>query len=138
MVLILVLGLLGYANVAIVRSFRRAGRRWWTALAVAWMAGIGAGVWGTFCFDYWLSPRDHVYGAPILVAVLRWEGPPRHEQWVDYVTPAPFLVAGANALILGLLAACPVGLAFRAAGFLSRRGAAKMGTGGEALTEDAL
>jgi hypothetical protein len=55
-----------------------------------------------------------------------WEGPPGHEAWVDYVTPAPLLIAASNIVILGLVAACPIELAYwlwrrRAVGSQARR-----------------
>jgi hypothetical protein len=54
-----------------------------------------------------------IFGAPIPAAFFHWEGPPGKEQWVDFITPAPLLFAGSNVVILALLAAIPVGLAFR-------------------------
>lgn len=107
-------------NAAIVRLFRRrrAGPGWWIGLTVAWAVGAGLGFVGGFFFEYRPLPEFRVAGAPIPAAFFHWEGPPGHEQWVDFITPAPLLFAGSNVVILGLLAACPVGLAFR----LGRRG----------------
>jgi hypothetical protein len=105
--------LLALANAAAVLLLRRrqAGRGWWAALWVAWLAGAALGVWGAF-FEYQLSPRLRAVGAPVPAAFFHLEGPPGEEQWIDFITPAPLLFAGSNVPILALLAACPVGLLF--------------------------
>jgi hypothetical protein len=107
--------LLTYANVDTVRSFiaRRARPPWWEALAAAWAVGAVVGVWSGVFFEYRPVPNLRVFGAPIPAAFFHWEGPPGEEQWVDFITPAPLLFAGSNVVILALLAASPVGLAFR-------------------------
>lgn len=114
------IGLLAYLNVATVRSFRRrqAGSGWWTLLTFGWAAGAAVGVMGGFFFEYQPRPELRVVGAPVPVAFFHWEGPPGEERWIDFITQPPFLFAGSNVVILGLLAACPIGLAFR----LLRRG----------------
>ncbi|WP_406699783.1 hypothetical protein V5E97_13100 [Singulisphaera sp. Ch08] len=101
-------------NVVIVRLFQRwqAKTRWWTVLTAAWVAGAALGVVGGFFFEYRASPQLRVVGAPIPAVFLHWEGAPGEEEWVDFVTPAPLLFAGSNIAILGLMAACPVGLVF--------------------------
>jgi hypothetical protein len=108
------IALLGWANAAIVRLFQRwhAGPVWWAALLIAWLAGALLGVWSGFFFEYQPSPRLRVAGAPVPGAFFHWEGPPGEEQWSDYITPAPLLFAGSNILILAMLAAVPVGVAF--------------------------
>ena len=110
-----VVALLAYGNVAAVRSFltRRAGSTWWGVLAAAWSAGAALGVWSGFYFEYRPEPTLRVFGAPIPAAFLHWEGTPGQEQWVDFITQAPLLFAGSNIVILALLFACLVGLAFR-------------------------
>jgi hypothetical protein len=109
-----VVSLLAYLNLLIIRSFRRrsVGPGWWTMLIIAWAAGSALGFVGGFFFEYQPSPHLRVAGAPVPGAFFRWEGPPGEEQWVDYITPAPLLCAGSNVAIIGLLAACPIGLAF--------------------------
>jgi hypothetical protein len=109
-----VVALLAYADLLIMRMFQRrqAGRVWWTALAVAWLAGAALGTWAGFFFEYQPSPRLRVFGAPVPATFFHWEGPPGEERWVDFVTPAPLLFAGSNVVILALLAACPIGLVF--------------------------
>jgi hypothetical protein len=114
LLIIAVVAVLALANVALVRLLRRRapGRGWWWAMAVAWSAGAGLGVWGGFFFEYQPSPDLRVFGAPIPAAFLHWEGPPGKEQWVDFITPVPLLFAGSNIAILALLAALPVGFVF--------------------------
>ena len=106
--------LLAFADAGIVRLLRRrrGGRGWWCALAVAWLAGAGLGVWSGFFFEYRPNPELRVFGAPVPGAFLHWEGPPGEEQWVDFITPAPLLFAGSNIAIVALLAGLPVGLVF--------------------------
>jgi hypothetical protein len=108
------LGLLAWANVALVRLYlrRRAGWGWWVALSAAWLTGGALGVWGGFFFEYQPTPTLRVIGAPVPAAFHHWEGPPGEEQWVDFITPAPALYAASNIALLGLLAGCPVGLVF--------------------------
>jgi hypothetical protein len=103
---------LAFINVVIVRLFQRRqpGTGWWTALTVAWVTGAALGMFGGFFFEYRPSPRLRVFGAPIPAVFLHWEGPSGEEEWVDFLTPAPLLFAGSNVVILGLLAACPIGL----------------------------
>src|SRR5262249_41716400 len=85
---------LAFANAATVRLLQRrhAGRGWWAALFVAWLAGAVLGGWGCF-FEYQLSPRLRVVGAPVPEVFFLLEGPPGEEQWADYVTPAAPLLA---------------------------------------------
>ena len=98
-----------------VRSFlaRRARPPWWGALAAAWAVGAVVGAWSGFFFEYRPAPNLRVFGAPVPAAFFHREGPPGEEQWVDFITPAPLLFAGSNVVILALLAASSVGLAFR-------------------------
>jgi hypothetical protein len=114
LLIFVVIAVLGYLNLSIVRLFgrRRAGRRSWTALILAWAIGAGLGVKGGFFFEYRPSPALRVAGAPIPGAFFHREGPPGQEQWVDFITPAPLLFAGSNIVIVALLAACPIGLVF--------------------------
>ena len=115
LVVTVVIIVLVYANAFIIHRFqaRRAGRGWWVAMAVAWSVGAATGVWSGFYFEYRPLPELRVFGAPIPHAFFHWEGPLGEEQWVDFITPAPQLLAGSNVVILALLAACPVGLTFR-------------------------
>lgn len=112
LLILLILGLLAWSNVAIVQQFRkrRAGATWWVALSAAWLIGAALGVRSTFFFEYSVSPRVRVIGAPVPAATFLLEGPPGEEQWVDYVAPAPLVLS--NILLIALLLACPVGLLF--------------------------
>jgi hypothetical protein len=109
-----IVGLLVWANITIVQMFtrRQTKARWWIGLAVAWAVGAGIGVWSGFFFEYQILPTLRVAGFPVPAAFFHYEGPPGQEQWIDFITPAPILFAGSNILIVGMLAACPVGLAF--------------------------
>ena len=110
----IVIALLTAANVLIVRRLQRhhAAREWWISLSIAWLTGAALGIWGGFFFEYQLSPRLRVFGAPVPAAFFHLEGPPGQEVWVDFITPAPLLFAASNVALLALLAACPLGLAF--------------------------
>jgi hypothetical protein len=100
------LALLVLADAAIVRMLqqRQARAGWWAGLSAAWLAGAVLGAWGGFFFEYQLSPRLRVLGAPVPTAFFHREGPPGEEQWVDFLTPAPLLFAASNVALLGLLA----------------------------------
>ena len=112
--ILLIVGLLLWANIATVQMFtrRQAKAIWWIGLAVAWAVGAGLGVWSGFFFEYQASATLRVFGFPVPAAFFHYEGPPGQEQWIDFITPAPLLFAGSNIFIVGMLAACPVGLAF--------------------------
>ncbi len=111
---LLIVGLMVWANIATVRMFicRHARASWWVGLSVAWAVGAGIGVWSGFFFEYQFSRTLRVFGFPVPAAFFHLEGPPGQEQWIDFITPAPILFAGSNIFIVGLLVACPVGLAF--------------------------
>ena len=115
LVIIAAVAPIAYANLAIVRSFKRgqATLSWWGVLVAAWAVGSAVGIWSGFFFEYRPESRLRVLGAPVPAAVFHWEGPPGEEQWIDFITPAPLLFAGLNVVILALSVACLVGLAFR-------------------------
>jgi hypothetical protein len=106
--------LLAFLNAGIIRLLRRrgAGRHWWCALAIAWSAGAGSGVWSGCFFEYQPTPELRVLSAPVPTAFFHWEGPLGEEQWVDYITPVPELIAGSDIAFIALLAGLPVGLVF--------------------------
>jgi hypothetical protein len=114
LLIFLLVCLLALANTTTVLLLRRrqAGRGWWASLWVAWLAGAALGAWSGIFFEYQLSPRLRVFGAPVPHAFFHLEGPPGEEQWIDFITPTPILFAASNVPILALLAACPVGLLF--------------------------
>jgi hypothetical protein len=115
LLIILTVALLGFVNLAIVRSFRqrREALSWWGVLVAAWAVGSALGFWSGFFLEYRPSSKLRVAGAPIPVAFFHWEGQPGEERWIDFITPVPLLFAGSNVVVIGLLAACPVGLAYR-------------------------
>jgi hypothetical protein len=108
-----IIGLLTCIDVVIVRLFQRrhASKKWWGALVFVWLLGAGVGIWSSF-FEWHPSPTLRVFGFPLVLAILRWEGSPGNENWVDYVSSIPHLVIGGNMLLLALLASYPVGLVF--------------------------
>jgi hypothetical protein len=122
LLILAIVAVLLLANGAAVRLVRRRAeaRRWWWAFAVAWLVGAASGVWSGFFLEYQPKPGLRVFGAPFPGGILKWEGPPGEERWVDYVTPFPLLVAGSNIAILGLLAGLPVVLAFFVVGISHR------------------
>jgi hypothetical protein len=114
---LLILGiivLLAWANVAILRRFRSrtADWGWWAAIFTSWAVGTIIGVWGGFFFEYQASSRPRISGAPVPAAFFHLEGPPGNQQWIDFITPAPLLLAGVNVLLMPSLLACPKGIVF--------------------------
>lgn len=114
LLILMIITLLVFAEIAIVRTFQRrhAGARWWAALSAGWLIGGALGVWGGFFFEYQPSARLRVLGAPVPAAFFHWEGPPGEEQWVDFITPIPLGFAASNVALLALLAGCMVGMIF--------------------------
>jgi hypothetical protein len=85
---------------------RRAGPFWWAAVAVFLSAGVAAGLWCS-CGEYQVSYRLRLCGFPVpVVAFILEDG-----TWVDYVVPAPFLVAVLNAVSVAVLSLLPVSAA---------------------------
>jgi hypothetical protein len=114
LLIVVITWLLVWANMATVSTLNRrhAKAGWWLIFAVAWAAGAGIGVWSGFFLEYQATPTLRVFGFPISAAFFHYEGPPGQEKWIDFIMPAPILFAGSNIFILGMIAACPVGLAF--------------------------
>ena len=69
----------------------------WLALGVSMIVGVVLGVWFAFFFDYQSAPGCRVYSFPVPGGfhILEANGD-GVQQWVDFVTPAPLLVAVAN------------------------------------------
>jgi hypothetical protein len=109
-----VIAVLAFANRAIVRQFlgRQAGTGWWFALIGAWFVGAAVGVWSSFFFEYPLSPKTRILGAPVPMGAFHLEGPPGKEQWADYINPNAHLALSSNVILIALLAPFPVSLAF--------------------------
>jgi hypothetical protein len=108
----IVIALLAYSNLLIVQLFnrRKAGKSWWNALALAWLAGAGLGVWSGFFFEYQPSPKLKFLGFPVPVVVFQLEGPPGDEDWVDF--PGSPLFALSDILIMALLVPWWIGTLF--------------------------
>jgi hypothetical protein len=85
------------------KSFRERGVAggWWLILgSTALVAGV-VGAWFGFNFSYQPSSRVVVYSFPVPGAFHVLETyDDGTQQWVDFVTPAPLLVAVANACLL--------------------------------------
>jgi hypothetical protein len=114
LLILAIIAVLGWANAAMMRRLRSrtAAWGWWAAVLTLWTVGAIIGVWGGFFFEYQASPTLRVCGAPVPAAFFHLEGPTGEEQWIDFITPAPLLFAGANVVLMPLLLACPVGLVF--------------------------
>jgi hypothetical protein len=91
---------------------RRAGFRWWVALAIASLFGAILGIWCGLEFEYRPSQTVRVLGFPMPIAVFHLEGGGADEQWIDFVSPFPVVNAIGNAFFILFLSAIPVGLAF--------------------------
>ena len=81
---------------------RRPG--WWVIFVALFSVGIGLGVWGGFYVEYQLSERTKVFGFPLMVGVFVNE----NGEWVDYVSPAPLLVALLDVFIMTLVSVLPM------------------------------
>src|SRR4051794_4073044 len=114
LIIFALIGLLTWANSAMVRQLRRrhAAIGWWVLLIVLWTAGVALGVYGGFFFEYHASPKLRVFGAPVPAAFFHWEGPPGHEDWVDFPAETALLNAASNVLLVPLLFACPLAVVF--------------------------
>jgi hypothetical protein len=82
------------------KRFKDQSIGWWIALGLTSIAGGGIGIW-LGGFSYHLDPRVLVHGFPVPGAfhVLEYyeDGT---QQWVDFVCPAPTLIAAANAIFI--------------------------------------
>jgi hypothetical protein len=104
----------GWAAYATIRTLarRRVGPRWWLALAILLAVGTAVGLWCGFSCEYQVSGHMRVCSFPVPAAFLRWENGPNG--WVDYIVPAPLLIAICNvvsvtfAWVLPLSAMCLV------------------------------
>jgi hypothetical protein len=115
---------LGWANWIATRSLRlqAAGWGWWIAVLLGWICGTIVGVWGGFFLEYQAGPTLRLFGAPIPTAVFHFEGLPGQEHWVDFVTPAPTLIAATDVLLITLLSGSLVGLVFWLCGKRKKNG----------------
>jgi hypothetical protein len=104
------LALTSLAAFAAVRGLwrNRAGRRWWVGLALSAALGAAAGIWCGFFCEYYALEELRVFSFPVPAYFFHLED----GDWVDYVVPAPLVVAGCNSLSLALLAVVPVWAAY--------------------------
>lgn len=114
--LLIILGivLLAWWNRAIVRRLRREATQalWSWGLAAAWLMRGALGSWSSLFLKYQPFAELRIFGAPLPIVALHGEGPRGQEQWVDFVSPWPWLLLAANVLIVALLAGGVVGLLF--------------------------
>jgi hypothetical protein len=105
------LALASCAAVAAVRGLWRsqAGPRWWGGLALSAALGAAVGVWCGFFCEYRPIEELRVFSFPVPAYFFHLED----GDWVDYVVPAPLVVAVCNSLSLTLLAVLPVWAAYR-------------------------
>lgn len=109
-----------FAVVAVCLSFqaKRVPPAWWILLGLSGVFGGTAGFWIALNFSYEPSPGFVVYSFPVPGGFLVLETyDDRTQQWVDFITPLPFLVAMANA---SLLLSIPVGFVWLAHCLVSR------------------
>ena len=66
--------------------------------------GIVLGFWLGFNFEYQISKTTRIMSAPIPVGFWKKEG----DNWTDFVTPAPYLNASLNLLIITLTSLIPI------------------------------
>jgi hypothetical protein len=100
------LALASLAAFATVRGLRRsqAGPRWWGGLSLSAALGAAVGVWCGFFCEYHVIENLRVFSFPVPAGFWHLED----GDWVDYVTPAPFLVAVCNSASVALLAVLPL------------------------------
>jgi len=83
------------------KRFRGQGIGWWIALGFAAILGGSIGIWLGFRFSYHLDPRVLVHGFPVPEAFYVLEHyTDGTQQWVDFITPTPTLIATANAFFV--------------------------------------
>jgi hypothetical protein len=101
--------LLTWADYCTVRSLylNCRGPGWWAIFIALFSVGIGLGIWCGFYAEYQLSERTKVFGFPLMVGVFVKE----NGEWVDYVSPAPLLVALLDVLIVALVSVLPLSAA---------------------------
>lgn len=102
------------------KSFRQSkvGGGWWLMLGTTAIAAGTVGAWIGFNFSYRPSSQLVVYSFPVPGAFHALETyDDGTQQWVVFVTPAPLLIALANAC---LLTSIPIAMVWQAYHFSSR------------------
>ncbi len=87
LIIIVVLGLLGWLAFLAVRSLKRrgVGWPWWAVLGVCLIIGLVAGVWFGYCFEYQPEPTLRVTGFPLPSALFVHKvDADGVERWEDY------------------------------------------------------
>ncbi len=116
---LIVIALLALSSWGVFATFRRlrrahASRAWWFAFGVLAVAGLVAGYWLAFSFEYHVSPRMRYVSFPMPLAFFHLED----GQWVDFVTPPYVMYPGllANVVAIVAVALLPLLLASLASG----------------------
>ncbi|NBR85859.1 MAG: hypothetical protein EB141_01845 [Verrucomicrobia bacterium] len=77
-----------------------ANRAWWCVFVVLSVAGLAAGCWLAFNFEYQVSPRTRCASFPLPLAFFRLED----GRWVDFVTPTYVMYPGLVANVVAIVA----------------------------------
>ena len=93
-----------------------ANRAWWCTFAALSVAGLAAGCWLAFNFEYQVSARTRCASFPLPLAFFRLED----GQWVDFVTPTYVMYPGLAANVVAIVAMALLPLWF--ASWASNRG----------------
>src|SRR5438876_1028078 len=96
LLLFVVVPLAAWADFLTIRGLARnhAGPLWWAALAALSLPGAAADIWCGFYCEYQFSDRLRVISFPVPAVFFHLED----GQWVDYIRPAPLLIACWNAV----------------------------------------
>jgi hypothetical protein len=110
LLVLVAVAVMAWADFAAIRGMARSRARgaWWVALAIFLLVGVAGGVWCGFCCEYQVSGHLRVFSFPVPAAFLHLED----GQWVDYITPAPLLVALFNVVAVAIVCLLPLSAAY--------------------------